>query len=548
MRYSCPSPALRVLAVFAALASAVLAFDTALFAVPRAPAHGQAPAASTTSAPLPLVPVNVRVIDRAGKPVTDLQASDFTITEDNVAQPIKHFSVQTLTTDAAQPGGKLAARKGMWLSPQPYRIFVILLGRGRLEDASNAVTALAQFVRTRLVPQDQVAVFAYDRASPFTTDHEKVGQLLDRFKRTHADIDTDIGLQLGPTSMAGLYGRKAIPAKLQAKIDAMIDGPGARTPAGITTDVLDPKAFSELSLDEFMFSTSQMLEDQGNLVCLMEYLRRFDGEKHVLYVTEKGMQMPSEQADARVGALASDGRVVIHTIQAGGMEQPELGKEMEATLLRKLSFQSLRTMAGLTGGLAIFGEKGPAAVSRIDDVTKTSYLIGYQPRAGSMYRKIAVRVNKPDLTVLYRSGYYPAGDAEAFSRRQQITQDRLLAAGVFRRQVNDIRLKVSASQSGGQLKVDVKIDPTRLGLAVSDGVRTASLQAAVFSLDSAGNSLAADQQELTVRMTEDEFKRYQKDGIPYTLQFPLTRGTDNIRFIVYDYGADLIGRADTRVF
>ncbi len=515
----------------------------------RAQSGSVAAPSSGAQATLPLVPVNVRVLDRAGKLVTDLTQADFTLTEDDAPQPVRHFSLQTPTTEPADPAMKPVVRTAVTLSPQPARMLVIFLGRGRLEDASKAVTALAQFVRTKLVPQDLVAVFTGDRALPFTTDHEKAAQVLDRFKRAHGDIDHEIELQLGPTTMAALYGRKVIPAKLQTKIDEVVDGPGARTPAGTAPDVLEPKDFSNLSLDDFMFSTAHTLQDQGSLNTLVEYLRRFAGEKHVIYVTEKGMPLPSEENDARVAAGANDGRIVIHTIQAGGMMQPEAGKEMEQTHLQTLAFKSLRTLAGLTGGLAIFGETGSSAVARIEEATRSSYLLGYQPRGwNGAYRKIAVKVNRPDVTVLWRHGYYAQTQPEPFNRRGIITADRLLAAAVFRREVKDIRLKVAASQANGGLKIDVKIDPSRLSIATGQAGRTATLHVAVFCLDSGEQSTGANQQELVMKMSEEEYSRYQKDWIPYTLQFPLSRGADHIRFIVYDYGADVIGRADTKIF
>ena len=50
-----------------------------------------------------VVPVDVRVVDRIGKPITGLKAEDFTIAEDGVPQKIVHFSFQTLTPT---PGGR----------------------------------------------------------------------------------------------------------------------------------------------------------------------------------------------------------------------------------------------------------------------------------------------------------------------------------------------------------------------------------------------------------------------------------------------------------
>ena len=71
----------------------------------------------------------------------------------------------------------------MTLSPQNRRMFIIALGLGRLEEPSRSISGLLRFVKTGLLPQDQVALFAYDRALSFTTDHQKVAEALERFKK-----------------------------------------------------------------------------------------------------------------------------------------------------------------------------------------------------------------------------------------------------------------------------------------------------------------------------------------------------------------------------
>ena len=47
-----------------------------------------------------------------------------------------------------------------------------------------------RFVRERLLPQDQVAVLAYNRATDFTTSHESIAQVLERFKQVHESIES----------------------------------------------------------------------------------------------------------------------------------------------------------------------------------------------------------------------------------------------------------------------------------------------------------------------------------------------------------------------
>ncbi|MBE3064700.1 MAG: VWA domain-containing protein [Spirochaetes bacterium] len=518
-----------------------LAGFPATHALPRIPQSAPAQAA------LDLVPVNVRVIDRAGKPVTDLKQTDFTLVEDGVPQQIRHFALETLATDSPQPGAKPVVRQAISLLPQRHRIFVFALGLGRLEEPLKAITALLQFVRTRLLPQDQVAVFAYDRALPFTTDHQKVAETLERFKRFHEDIDFEIGQQLGPTGMAPLYGSRVLSRKLQTKIDEMMFGAGATAATPVADEVLDADAFERLSLDDFMSACARTLQDQGNLRALMEYLRCFEGEKHVLFVTERGLLWPREENDRTLAEAANDGRVSIHALQVGGLLEAA-GREIDATRQQALSFKSLRTITSLTGGLSAITEGSQAALDRLDEVTRSSYLLGYRSSNAAWDgrdRTIAVRVRRPDLTVLFRHGYRRDQRVGAFNRRAFVTADRLLAAGNFRRDINDIRVKASLSLRSGSLAVEGKIDLARVKLEVVDGERVGLLNVVVFCLDGALEPAGSHADTITVKVTEEEYKRALKDGFPYLIQFPMIRSTKHIRFIVYDYGSDLIGRADT---
>ena len=499
-------------------------------------------------APADLVPVNVRVIDRAGKPVTDLKQSEFTLLEDGVPQQVRHFSVATLAPETPQPDATPVVRTGISLTPQNHRIILFVLGLGRLEEPSKTVTGLLRIVRMRLLPQDQVAVFAYDRALSFTTDHQRVADTLERFKRAHENIDFEIGQQFGPTGMAPLYGSRVLSRKLQTKIDEMILGPGAKPATPAVGEVVDMEAFNHLSLDDFMSATAVTLQDQGALKAAVEYLRRFEGEKHVLFVTEQGWPWPVEENDKALAADANDGRVSVHTLQIGGVLKSEVGREIEATLQQALSFRSLRMIASLTGGLSSIMERTEAALDRFDEVTRTSYLLGYRSSNGAWeggYRTITVRVNRPDVTVLHRQGYRRDPEARGFNRRGFVASERLGAAGNFRREVNDIKVKASVSLRSGALAVEGKIDLARVKLAVVDGAHVGTLDIAAFCLNGIGEPVGSHQDTIQLKLTEDEYKRALKNGQPYVIQFPMIRSTKHIRFVVYDFGSDLIGRADT---
>ena len=128
-----------------------------------------------------VVPIDVRVIDnKTGRAVHDLKAEDFTLTEDGVAQPIRLFEKHAYTAEEAPaPGTRIPMRETAFgNAPQSNRIFLFVLGRGKLQEPSKALDALLRFVRQNLLPQDQVSVFAYDRATDFTTDHEAIAKLI----------------------------------------------------------------------------------------------------------------------------------------------------------------------------------------------------------------------------------------------------------------------------------------------------------------------------------------------------------------------------------
>jgi hypothetical protein len=342
--------------------------------------------------------------------------------------------------------------------------------------------------------------------------------------------------------------------KLQAKIDENVAGAGATPPTPTTAEVIDFQQFGRMSLDDFTASSATTLQDQPNLLALVEYMRRFGGEKHLVFLTEKGPLWPSEENDRALAAAANDGRVSIHTIQAGGLlaaVDDSSTKQLNATVQQAESFKSLRRIADLTGGLPAILDTGSSVFGRLDEMTRSGFVLGYQSANRAWdggYRNIQVRVNRPDVTVLFRHGYFRTSETGSFARRAFVTNDRLSAAANFRREVNDIKVKASVSQRSGTLAVEGKIDLRKVKMVSVEGNQVGLLNAAVYCLDSAGYMMGVHPQELAVKLTDADYAKYLKDGYPYSIQFPIIRGTSNIRFVVYDFGSDLVGRTDAKLF
>ncbi len=549
-----------------------------------------------------LVPVDVRVVDKEGRPVTGLKQEDFTILEDDVVQPIRQFSEIGLTAQTVAPGEKLKFRESaLGLTPQTNRVFLIVLGRGKLQEPAKGVDAVLNFIRHQLLPQDQAALMIYDRATDFTTDHEELAKIVDRFKKKHEEIDFEINLEV-TSGLAAVYGSQAIPKKLQAKVDQLFEGSPLvaarpvtpRVPASAVTDarrqgevlqrqeqenfkaaasdaagipnatmwnsidVMETQMFTDLPFEEFIENNAKTLMDLGNCYAGIEYLRHIEGEKHLVFVTEKGMALPRMNDDESLAKAANDARVAIDVIQTGGIYVAQTGGYQVNSWGQTFSFQALRNISTWTGGITSIMDPAQMGIDKIDNASRAGYVLGYTPSNDTLngtYRKISVKVRAPGgANVLFRHGYYARLELLPFDRRMFITQDRILAALTFSRTLNDIKVKMdcalkgSESGSGRDLVVDLKIDPARLAWrTTADNSHLGLVDIGVFYFDKNGQMLGNNIQRPELKISQENWETVKKDGVRYNVRFPVDAATRSVRVVVYDFKADLVGSVDGKV-
>ena len=545
------------------------------------------PVPGTFRSTIALVPVDIRVLDRDGKPVTDLTQADFTIVEDGVRQEIRHFSKHALVPEETtaitevRDAGPVAG-----LAPQRKRTFLIVLGRGRLEGPSKGINATIRFVRERLLPQDVAAVLAYNRATDFSTDRAQLVAMLERFRDGHHDVEARLAHGSG-SGLAGLFGGNTIPDQVQTRIDAIFAGPGGlgfRTvPPGrvtdrgriaqdyrrgvdirLNTDVTASERLPEFdtSLDEYLLNHSQTMTDLENIYTGIEYLRYLEGEKHLVFITERGLFLPRLEDDTSIAAMANDARVVLDTIQTGGLSGGEPATANRAagipgpTFTESFAMSTLRTMSDLTGGHASIYAYADKAIDRIDESTRFQYLLGYSPTNSNWdgrYRRIQVKVNRSALSVASRSGYYGRQQLVPYNREEFLTFSRVQAAALYPDQVRDIKVKVKptlqrGSDGEGDAIVDLTIDISRLGLEPGDGGLTGELTVAIYCNDMDGKSTGDAWKKIRVTVPDDKYKQTLRDGIEYTIRLTAKNSSRHLKVVVYDYRADVVGTVVTKFY
>lgn len=543
-----------------------------------------------------LVPVDVRVLDRDGRAVTDLSRGDFTVVEDGVAQTVVQFAQQTLAPGEPDPAAASIARDPApkALAVPRHRTFLIVFGRGRLHHPSKGVDATIRFVRDRLLPQDQVAVLAYNRATDFTSNHGEVVRLLDNFGRRHEAIESRLAFRF--LGLSGLYGGRRLPDALRTEIDELFkvaDGPAFRTvPPGRVTesgriaqdfrrgadrvlagdvansseralaDPTDPSSVLDMSLDDYISTTARTMTDLENLYTGIEYLRYLEGEKHLIFVTERGLFLPRVEDDQGIAAMANDARVVLHTIQTGGVSagQPIAARGgaavMGADWPEAFSIQALRMMSELTGGHASAYAYADKALERIDRSSRSQYLLGYSPTNANWdarYRRIEVRVNRADVTVHYRQGYYARPQLVPYDRRAFLTYSRISAAALYPDPIRDIKVKAKTSyvrgeQRGGEIAIELTIDVSSIRLEITPERHEAMLDYAIAARDANGTSVGDKWDQLPVRVPPGDYTRALRDGVTFSIRVPVRSSPRSLKIVVYDYAGDAIGTLETKVY
>ena len=444
-----------------------------------------------------MVPIDVRAFDRQGKPVTDLTAEDFRVFEDGVPQRIAHFSTLTFTPDGpverqtiaiaeSGPSGDSAPATRP-IPQQTSRVYLIVLGRGRLQVPNQGIDGVLHFVRNRVLPQDRVAILAYNRATDFTTDHASLAPILERYKKAHEDIEVRLALHF--SGLAGLYRPPGIPAFLQAKVDGIFDGTGARTmplesDARDRTDadyrrrvasalIGDPSvslsdkteaAVEGMSFDAFVATSVKEGLDIGNINAGINYLRHVEGEKHLIYVAYGGFK-----TSGFVGTLdgvarsASHARVALDIVHTGGIEyrgnsaQPQtiasrmgIGTDpFDAYLYGGTtiaSAQTARRVARETGGVFNANRYRMVAddLASMDGGARFQYTLGYYSSrrdTNGDYRKIEVRTTRRDLTLGHRGGYYARPPLPALGKREMLSYARVSRAFEYAPAIEDIKVR-----------------------------------------------------------------------------------------------------------
>lgn len=524
----------------------------AIVAVASAISMAAQTTAPTFRSAVRLVKVDVVVHDKAGSPVRDLTKADFTVFERGQPQQVAFFSehMADAATGAPEPlPPHVFTNVAVQRPGTPTNATAILLDTLNTSwaDQHRARDALVSFL-SQIEPQDRIAIYVLSQHGlmllhDYTTD---ATGLVARLKAANGDVSADLNASmLDPDTQQDLrdLGLGSVADSDQIEADFFTSGRVADTLAAFDAiaqhlaGLPGRKSLVWLSAGiPLMIGFDQMPQPGSTRVP-----RSFTADMDAVIRALNSADIAVYPVDAR-GLMGFAG----YSAQDLGFSRrrstpeptgPAVGAEDTA----------MEDLASRTGGRAAFNtnELGRAIRNAIDD-GRVIYEIGYYPSDDAQdgrFREIRVIVDRPQLDVRYRKGYFalrPA-DKNADARRERM---REAVWSPFESTALPIGLRVDLLDrpQSNTINILIKLEPSTIAFRRESGRWKADLDLACAQKNDRGglegHGTAAT---LALDLTDDDFARMQKEGLVQQMRVVREPNATTVRVVVRDQETGALG-------
>jgi VWFA-related protein len=318
------------------------------------------------------VEVPVTVKDSKGKLVAGLTYRDFKIYENDTREPLAFFTTDSFPLSIA---------------------FVI--DQSLTSDVMAKVNTSLGAIQGALTPYDEIAIFSYnngaqDRSGGFTgAQSARVPFVLSMTKSAGEEM-------LAPVTDGPLAGCNI--RQNGGCVDPNIQ-PGRS--AGGSTFMTIPKEIHTLN--------------DAILAAAKELSTRPKGRRRIIYVISDGKEYGSKAKYAEVLKYLETNKTAVYGTLVGDSARWGEGYVSRMHVPFTMYDNILVKYAHMTGGV-LDSERGVNGIEKsyadIAEEARTQYTLGYyshQPVIDTRFRKIDVRVERPGMEVIAKTGYYTSG-------------------------------------------------------------------------------------------------------------------------------------------
>jgi VWFA-related protein len=481
-----------------------------------------------------LVLTNVVARDRkTGEFARGLKPGDFSIYENGKRQQLSTFDFETVematplreATVSGLAAGASGGKAVVVTSPEElrnHRLIVLFFDLTSMqpEDLDRAVEAAQEFLRNKMQPADLVALVSLG-------DTLKVDQ----------DFTADKNALLHEVAVYNGTEGEGFAQGATANSNQVEDSTGY-TP--------DESEYNDLNTDRELFA----------LRAVAKSLEKITEKKSLLYfsggISRNGIENQASLRAAINAAVRSN--LAIYSVDTRGLQAiTPLGDASTASLRGTGAFNGgalasnmnsnfatqevMGTLSTDTGGKAFFDSNDFApAFAQVQRDSSAYYAIGFHssnPLRDGRFRKLTIKVNRPDLKLEYRPGYYAPADFKHSGKEdrerdlaEQMASDLpatdmavYLDALYFRLDENRFFVPVSLIVPGSQIPFVKGGDKDKatldiLGTVIDEGKRPIG------------------QARETVKLNLDSAQQARQKNIQYTTSFNLPPGKYHLKFVV----------------
>lgn len=563
----------------------VLAVGTAawLFAQSAPRADIPAPVLRVTTR---LVLLDVVVVDKDGRPVTDLTEPEFTLLDNGNPQKIAVFSFEQPAKQPPEPLPLLPPNvftnePSYRTPPGPLTILLLDLLNTPLEDQAYSREQMLRYLKTQLQPDQRVAILALTRQlhllQDFTSDPRLLLAAMERIRTK--PVPTGTGPEDNPDMLLAMI--------------AQAQGWGPNAFEAITGSLirLESEQIS-MALDRRVQITLDALEKIARAV------GGYRGRKNLIWVSaafpftltpdrigrfnradQAGFSRSFAGSLRQTASFLADSQVAVYPVDAsglvgaaiGGAETKSIGTVgigsqaasnlNQAAASASMSHDTMNELAKETGGRAFYNRNdidNSVALSVADG--STYYTLGYYPehkKWDGKFHRLEVRVQRSSLAVRHRRGYYadepllpakPPGEPVSKEEKKEKEMELLTAllaplpaTGVSFRAT--VPLPVPAKTTHVEVQLEVSSDAVLFEPAAG-GTQRCNVDFLTAAFSPTGEIVKYVYQTLDANLRPETFARVRHQGIPYKTQLELPLGNYSLRIAVRDNRTGLLGTVE----
>jgi VWFA-related protein len=499
-----------------------------------------------------LVLTNIVVRDKkTGEVVRGLTANDFQVQENGKPQKIISFDFQSVDQAAplneATVNGKAGNtimgnmnRTATSTQLRNHRLIVMFFDITSMqpEDLERAQDAARNYINRQMHPADLVAVVSLDQSlsldRDFTANKQQLLDAVNAYSGTQG-----AGFQSGATSTTN-----------------QVEDTTSFTP--------DEQEYNDVNTDRELFAFADIAHS----------LAYINEKKSLLYFSG-GIQRDGIENQASLHAAINASvraNMSIYSVDARGLEAISPLGDASTGSLRGTSgyngaalqnnldsnFNTQEVMATLssdTGGKAFFDSNDfSPAFQRIQQDTSAYYVIGFRSTdtlKDGRYRRLTIKINRPNVKLEYRPGYYAPADykhANKDERERQLQEQ--LASDL---PATDVEVYLEAyyfrNDAGAAPRYYVPVSLIVPGSQipfVKGGDRSKATLDIIGQLkNTAGQDMAEIRQ--TVKLAIDDSQQVSRKNIQYTTGFTLPLGKYHLKFVVRENQTGRMGSFETDI-